>query len=618
MSIRKANRSLAIIRHYGCLLLLLPMVVLMAGTRPARAMPEPAIAMYGQPLYPPGFTHFNYVNPDAPQGGTLKLSAIGTFDSLNSFIVNGTPVVGLRDFVFESLMARSYDEPFSLYGLLADSIDVPDDRSSVTFHLRDGARFSDGQPVTVDDVIFSLEILRDKGRPNYRTYYSKVVKIERPDARSVRFVFARETGGRSAENREMPLILGLMPILPKHVYAHRAFDKTSFDVPVGSGPYVVESFSPGQRITYRKSPDYWGKDMAVNTGRYNPERVVFDYFRDTNGAFEAFKAGLYDARLETDPTRWTTGYDFPAVREGKVRKVTFPTSLPSGMYGLVFNTRKPVFADIRVRQALTALFDFEWINKTLYNGIYVRTRSYFDGSALSSCGRAASEAERAILAPFPDAVPAAIMEKGYQPPSSDGSGFNRPGRAEADRLLRSAGYEIRDGLWTRTKTGEPLSFEILVTTPTDERLALVYAGMAARSGVHIQVRNVDASQYQQRLDTYGFDMIFYNWDLSLSPGNEQAFYWGSAAADTSGSRNYMGIRSPAVDAAIAAMLAATTQDQFIPAVRAMDRALLAGNYVIPLFHPDRQWGALWNRVGFPARSSLYGYRLDTWWVVPQP
>lgn len=618
MSMRKAYRSIfftnqATVRLISRILF----IMAISGAGIARAAPEPAIAMYGEPLYRPGFASFNYVNDHAPQGGTLKLSAIGTFDSLNSFIVNGNPVVGLRDFVFESLMVRSYDEPFTLYGLLADTVDVPDDRSSVTFHLREGTRFSDGQPITVDDVIFSLETLRDKGRPNYRSYYAKVIRIERPDARSVRFVFAQDGKDRAAENREMPLIMGLMPILPKHVYVKRAFDRTSFDVPVGSGPYLVESVAPGKRIVYRKQADYWGRALGANKGRFNPERIVFDYFRDTNSAYEAFKAGLYDARIETDPSRWASGYDFPAVRDGKARKVEFPTSLPSGMYGLVFNTRHPEFSDLHVRQALTALFDFEWINKLLYNGIYVRTQSYFDGSVLSSHGREASPEERALLAPFPGVVPPDIMQKGYDAPESDGSGFNRSGRMEAARLLRTAGFEIRDGLWTNLRTGKALDIEILVANPIDERLALVFSGLARNAGIDLKVRNVDASQYQQRLDSYNYDMIFYNWDLSLSPGNEQAFYWGSAAARTPGSRNYMGIESPAVDAMIAAILAARTQEDFVYAVRAMDRVLLAGNYVIPLFHPDRQWGGFWARVGVPTTTSLYGYRTDSWWVNPE-
>lgn len=579
------------------------------GPGAALAEPRPALAMHGEPLYPPGFTHFNYVNPDAPKGGTIRFGAVGTFDSLNPFIVRGTAAVGLREYVFESLMARGYDEPFTLYGLLAEAIDTPPDRGSVTFHINPKARFSDGSPVTVEDVVYSLETLRDKGRPNYRTYYSKVVRIERPAPGAVKFVL-------DGADREMPLILGLMPIFPKHVYEKQPFDRTSLDLPVGSGPYTVERVEPGARIVYRLDPDYWGRGLAVNRGRNNFGRLVYDYYRDTNASFEAFKAGLYDARPEDDPGRWTTGYDFPAARDGRVRRMSFPSGMPSPMRALVFNTRKAVFADRRVREALTFLFDFEWTNRSLYHGAYVRTQSYFDHSELSSHGRPASQRERELLAPFSGSVRPEIMARGYDAPASDGSGQNRTNRARALELLREAGYEVRGGKVMRAADGMQLGFEILVPTPAYERLALVYASMARRAGIDVRVRNVDPSQYQGRLDAYDFDMIFYEWFASLSPGNEQSFYWGSQAADAPGSRNYMGVKNPAADAMIEALLAARTHDDFVAAVRALDRVLMSGNYVIPLFGTPEQWVALWARIGTPARTSLYGYRSDTWWMRP--
>jgi peptide/nickel transport system substrate-binding protein len=404
----------------------------------AKADPRHAIAMHGEPLYPPGFDHFAYVNPDAPKGGTVRYAATGTFDSLNPFIVRGTPAVGLREYVFESLMARSYDEPFSLYGLLAETIDTPPDRSWVAFRLRPEAHFSDGTPVTVDDVIYSLETLRDKGRPNYKSYFSKVVRIERPDAHTVKFIIAPEPGG-DGPDRELPLILGLMPIFPRHIYEKRRFDQSGYETPVGSGPYVVESVKPGSRIVYRRDPNYWGRDLAVNRGQENFDRLVYDYYRDANASFEAFKAGLYDVRPESDPGRWTSEFDFPAVRDGRVRKLAFRTSLPSGMLGLVFNTRRPIFADRRVRVALTCLFDFEWVNRTLYHGVYTRTQSYFDNSELSSHGRPASAAERALLAPYPGAVTQEIMAHGYDAPVGDPDGLNRSERMKALQLLRDAG-----------------------------------------------------------------------------------------------------------------------------------------------------------------------------------
>ncbi|HMM14804.1 MAG TPA: extracellular solute-binding protein [Parvibaculum sp.] len=584
---------------------------------PAEAGPSHAIAMHGKPLYPENFHHFSFTNPDAPKGGTIRFAAVGTFDSLNPFIVRGTAAVGLREQVFESLMARGYDEPFSLYGLLAETIETPPDRSWVAFRLRPEARFSDGTPVTVDDVVYSLKTLRDKGRPNYRTYYSKVTRIERPDARTVKFILA-PSGDTHTPDREMPLILGLMPIIPKHVYEKRSFDQSGLEAPVGSGPYVVDEVKPGARIAYRRDPKYWGRELAVNRGRYNIDRVIYDYYRDTNSSFEAFKAGLYDARPETDPGRWTGEYDFPAAKAGQVRKIAFETAMPSGMKALVFNTRRPFFADRRVRVALTSLFDFEWTNRTLYHNAYKRTESYFDNSELSSHARAASLRERELLAPFPDAVTPDIMARGYEAPVSEGSGQNRMNRQKALALLREAGYDIRDGKVVNAATNAPLSFEILVATPADERLALVYANMVRRAGIDARVRNVDASQYQGRLDAYDYDMIFYEWSQSLSPGNEQSFYWGSAAADENGTRNYMGVKSKAVDAMIEAMLAARTHEEFVAAVRALDRVLMAGNYVIPLFYSPTQWVALWNRVKVPPRISLYGYRIDAWWIGTQP
>ncbi len=589
---------------------------LILGVLPPLALhaePEPAIAMHGEPAYPAGFKAFDYVNPDAPKGGTIRFGAVGSFDSFNPFIVRGTPAVGLREFVFESLMARGYDESFSLYGLLAESIETAPDRSWVAFRLRKEARFSDGTPVTVDDVVFSLETLRDKGRPNYKSYYGKVERIERPDARSVKFYFRRDPGEESAD-REMPLILGLMPILPKHVYEKRAFDESSLEVPVGSGPYLVDEVKPGSRISYRLNPNYWGAGLAVNRGRNNIEHVVYDYYRDSNASFEAFKAGLYDARPEEDPGRWTSEYDFPAVRQGHVRKLAFETAMPSGMKAMVFNTRRPVFADRRVRIALTYLFDFEWVNRSLYHDVYRRTQSYFDNSELSSHHRAAGIRERALLAPFPDAVTPEIMSRGYEAPVGDGNGLNRANRVKALSLLRDAGYTISAGHVVDAKSRKPLSFEILVATPADERLALVYANMARRSGIDVRVRNVDSSQYQGRLDAYDYDMIFFEWTSSLSPGNEQSFRWGSEAADAKGSYNFIGVKSKAVDATISALLAAKTKSDFVSAVRALDRVLLSGNYVIPLFYSPTQWVALWDRVKVPARTSIYGYRSDTWWI----
>lgn len=588
-----------------CIFLLPALAAANAGTEPG---PRHAIAMHGEPLYPPGFTHFAYANPDAPKGGAITYGAIGSFDSLNPFIVRGTSALGLREHVFESLLARGFDEPFSLYGLLAETVEMPADRSWVAFTMNPDARFSDGVPVTIDDVVFSLETLRDKGRPNYKTYYSKVERIERIGARTVKFHFTPDG------DREIPLILGLMPIIPKHVYGQRDFGAANFDTPVGSGPYVMDRSMPGKRIVYRRNPDYWGRNLPVNAGHYNIDVITYEYFRDTNASFEAFKTGIYHARPEDDPVRWTTGYNFPALRDGKVRKVTVETGLPSGMYGLVFNARRPELANKHVREALIHLFNFEWINENLYFGSYVRTKSFFDNSELGSSDRPASNRERKFLAPFPGAVLLDVMEHGWRAPVGDPQGQDRANRASAIALLEAAGYSLRNGRMTHVPTGRPLQLEILVATPAEERLALTYTRMANRVGISIAVRNVDPSQYQERRNNYDFDMIFNSWFSSLSPGNEQSFYWGSAAADMPGTRNYMGAKEPAIDAMIEAMLAAKSREDFTAAVRAMDRVLMSGAYMIPLFHQPEQWLALWDKVKVPETASLYGYRSSTWWI----
>ncbi|MBX3492248.1 MAG: ABC transporter substrate-binding protein [Parvibaculum sp.] len=590
-----------------CLALLAGLVfVLTAFSAPAAA--RHAIAMHGEPLYPEGFTHFSYANPDAPKGGSITYGATGSFDSFNPFIVRGTSAIGLREHVFESLLARGFDEAFTLYALLAEKVEVPDDRSWISFTLNPAARFSDGKPVTVEDVIYSLETLRDKGRPNFNTYYSKVERIERPGPRTVKFVFADDG------DREIPLILGLMPIIPKHVYEKRDFDRSGFEMPVGSGPYVVGNFTPGARIVYRRDENYWGARLPVNAGHYNIDRITYEYFRDANASFEAFKAGVYHARAEDDPGRWTNSYSFPAMRQGKVRKEIFKSGMPSGMRALVFNTRKPVLAEKNVRLALIRIFNFDWVNRNLYHGLYVRTQSFFDNSELGSHGRPASDRERALLAPFPGVVSPEIMEHGWHAPAGDPAGQDRNNRAAAIALLREAGYELRNGAMTEVATGRPLKLEILVATPDDERLALTYATMTRRIGIDIVVRNVDPSQYQERRSNYDFELMFNGWFSSLSPGNEQTFYWGSDAADAPGTRNYMGAKEPAIDAMIAAMLEARRHEDFVAAVRALDRVLLSGAYMIPLFHQPDQWLALWSQVKTPEKASLYGYRSSTWWI----
>ena len=573
-----------------------------------QAEPQHGLAMHGTPLHGPDFQALSYVNPDAAQGGNLRLAVIGSFDSLNPLIIKGVSGAGIRDYVFESLMARAYDEPFSLYGLLAETIETPDDRSWVEFRLRPEAKFSDGTPVTVDDVVFSLNTLRDQGRPNHKYYYSKVAEIVRPDPQTVRFVFGPDG------DREMPLIMGLMPIIPMHIYENRLFSDSSLEAPMGSGPYTVGEIDPGTRLVYERSENYWGRNLPVNRGRHNFARITYEYFRDTNASFEAFKAGLYDVRPEDDPTRWATGFDIPAVRDGRITLESFTKQTPSGMRALVFNTRRTVFSDQDVRAALTLVFDFEWVNTNFYYDAYQRTQSFYDGSELSSAGRPATQVERDLLAAYPGVVSDEILDNGYVAPVSDGTERNRANRRAAIARLEEAGWIIKDGAMVNAQSGERLSFEISVASPEDQRLALNYANALKSIGVEGRVRYVDSSQFQQLRQTYAYDMIFNFWYASLSPGNEQSFYWGGDSANQDGTRNYMGVKEPAVDGMITAMLAARNRDGFVAAIRALDRVLLSGNYVIPLYHQPEQWVALWSRVKHPEATSLYGYRADTWWM----
>jgi peptide/nickel transport system substrate-binding protein len=583
-----------------------------ASSGAATAQPRHGIAMHGEPALPPDFRALRYVNPAAPKGGRLIQGVIGTFDSVNPLIVKGLTLGAIRGLVIESLLARNYDEPFTLYGLLARTVETDADRRFVTFTLDPEARFSDGTPVKVDDVIFSWGLLREKGRPNYRTYYSKVAKVEAIGPRSVRFDLA------GANDRELPLILGLMPVIPKHAVNPATFEDTTFEPMIATGPYLIGAVDPGRSITLKRNPNYWGRHLPINRGLWNFDEIRYDFFRDANVQFEAFKKGLYDVRQELDPSRWVTHYDFPAVRDGRIIKETFPNGLPKGPVGLVFNTRRPIFSDVRVREALLLLFDFEWVNASLYFGRYQRTGSYFEGSELSSRGRPADARERALLARFPGVVRSDVMAGHWSPAVTDGTGRDRSTLKRALVLLDAAGYSLIGTELRARAGGAPFSFEILVTNRDQERLALAYSHQLKRAGISAQVRMVDAVQFEHRKINFDFDMIEYRWEQSLSPGNEQAFYWGSAAADQDGSRNYMGVKSPAIDAMIAALLEARGRDDFVSAVRALDRVLISGFYIVPLFHATEQWVARRNVVQHPAATSLYGFLPETWWRQTPP
>jgi peptide/nickel transport system substrate-binding protein len=578
---------------------------------PPAVVSAPAIAMHGEPALKEPFDHLPYADPSALKGGRLSIGFLGTFDSLNPFNLKaGSTAQGLNGNVFETLMMRSLDEPFTLYGLIAQTIETDADRTMVTFRLDPRAHFSDGVPITSADVRFTFDLLKSRGRPQQRAAYSLVKSIETPDERTIRYDL---TG---IGDREMPLTLALMPVLPRHKIDLAKFDDASLAIPTGSGPYVITNVKPGEHIFLRRDPNYWAKDLPIHRGMFNFDEIDIEYFRDANSLFEAFAAGLLDFREETNPARWANAYDFPAVRDHRVIREALPAGGPKGMEGFVFNLRRPLFADSKVREALGLLFDFEWINANLYDGLYKRTQSFFDDSELASTGREASAAELALLAPFPGAVREDILEGRWRPAETNGSGGDRTQPKRALELLKEAGYEIENG--RLTKGGEPLAFEIMVKDRYQERLALNYADSWKRIGVTVEIRLVDEVQYQRRRQKFDFDMMIGSWIASASPGNEQRSRWGSASADQEASFNLAGVKSPTVDAMINALLAAKTHEDFVAAVRAYDRVLLSGFYIVPLFHSPDQWIAASAKLARPQRTPLYGpasggATLDTWW-----
>jgi peptide/nickel transport system substrate-binding protein len=530
---------------------------------------------------------------------------VGSFDSLNTFIIRGQKAASVNTYVYESLMGRNWAEPFTLYGLLAETIEVSDDRQKITFRLRPEARFSDGMPVTAADVVFSFETLRDKGLPRFATYFSKIKSIATPDERTI--VMMQDSG-----DRELPLIIGLMPILPKHYWEGRDFEATTFDPVVGSGPYVVAEVKPGESIVYRRNPDYWGKDLPISRGFWNFDEVRLDYYRDNNSAFEAFKKGLADIRIESDPGRWSTAYDFPAVSEGKVIRETIPQKTPAPTTGFAFNTRRPLFQDARVRRALVEAFDFEWANANLFSNLYRRTQGYYAGSDLSYLHHPADERELALLGSDKDKIVPAVLDGSFELPKTDGSGRDRKVLREAVSLLNEAGWQVNGGRLVNAR-GEPFAFTLSFQSKEQEKIALHYQRTLRQIGINMTVRIVDTAQFQRMLDTYDYDMVPVAWYNSLSPGNEQKFYFGSQGRTVEGTRNYPGIADPAVDRAIDALLTAATEADFISAVRVLDRLLVSGFYIVPFYDSGGQWVARWNTIRHPKEQPLAGFEGTALW-----
>ena len=573
------------------------------------SIPTHGVAMHGNVKYEPNFTHFDYVNPDAPKGGVLKQSTFGGFDTFNPFSIKGTAAPG-TGYLFDTLMVESLDEPFSQYGLLAQSIEMPDDRSWVAFNLHPDATFHDGSSVLAEDVVFSFNILKEKGVPQYRYYFGDVEKVEATSPRRVLFTF------KPGDNRELPLILGEMPVLSKKDWEGKDFTATTLVPPIGSGPYQIEDFEPNRYIVYKRNPNYWGKDLPVNKGQYNFDEIRFDVYRDTTVAVEAFKAGAFDIRVENEAKKWATAYeDMPALKNGKVIKKDFKHGLPSGMQGFVFNTRRPIFANKKVRQALATAFDFKWSNENLFYGAYKRTTSYFDNSELAAKGLP-KEGELKLLKKYEALLDSDVFQKEIDFPDISGDKL-RPALMKALELLSEAGWTVQEGILKNEKQ-EPFEFEILLDTSGAaawERIVLPYMRNLKKLGINASVRVMDVMQYKHRLDTFDYDMFVFVWGQSLSPGNEQRYFWGSSAADQPGSYNFAGIKDPAVDYLIEEVIQARSREELVDATRALDRVLLNGWYVVPHWYSPETHIIYWNKFGMPDTVPLKGMSLSSWWAL---
>lgn len=576
----------------------------------ASAQPSHALAMHGDPKLPANFSEMPYVNPDAPKGGRINYAWFGTFNSVNPFVVQGTAARGpidliFGDLVYDRLMLQSADEPFTMYPLLAKTVETDDARSFVEFTLDERATFSDGKPVTPEDLMFSFELLRDKGYPRYKVSADKVEKVEKIGQHGVRFTFKQP-------DRELPLILARLHVLPKHLTDPESFERSTLKAMVGSGPYVMAEVRPGESITFVRNADYWAKDIPSKRGFDNYDEIKLTYYSDENAMFEAFRKGLVDVFMDENAGRWKNQYNFPAVARGDIVKDVFEDQRPSGMYGIVMNTRRTIFSDRSLRTGLAQTFDFEWLNRNVLSGAYTRTKSFFDNSELSTYGRPASEGERALLSPFKGAVLPDIMERGWEPPKSDASGRDREFLRIGFETLRNGGYKLDNGRMM-TPEGKPISFEIMLRGNEGQALALAWKSTLAKIGIDVVLRSVDTTQYVSRQNSRDYDALIFNFQGSLSPGVEQVSRWGSASKDANGTFNFAGVADPAIDAMIAAMLAARTRDDFVTAVRAYDRVLMSGAYVVPLYFRPQQWVGRWKRIQRPEYTPITGPQLPTWW-----
>ncbi len=568
------------------------------------------IALHGAPKYPANYKNFDYVNPDAPKGGTLNMPAIGTFDSTNPFIIKGNPVDGIGALVYQTLMEQAYDEPFSMYGLLAETVERADDNGSITFNLRPQAKWQDGKPVTADDVVWSFNALMKDGAPFYKAYYGDVKEVVAESPTRVTFHF------KTKENNELPMIVGQMPVLPKHYFTDgkHNFALTTLDAPIGSGPYKISEIAPGRSITFDRIPDWWGKDLPVFKGRYNFDKVTFNYFRDQNVSLEAFFAGNFDIQQENIAKAWATSYNAPPVLDGRIIKKEISNTRPAGLQGWLYNTRRPLFADREIRKALAYAFDFEWENKQFAYGAYKRTRSYFENSDLEAKGLP-SAAELKILEKYRGKIPDEVFTTEYNPPKSDGSGNNRDNLKTAADILEKDGYKMgTDGMRVNAK-GQRLEFEILDANPAFERWTLPYVQNLKRIGVKATFRAVDDAQYQRRIQNFDFDITSSVIAQSESPGNEQREFWSSSRADMPGSRNLIGIKNPVIDQLVEEIITARTREDLVTRTRALDRILQWNYYTIPQWYFGAWRLAWWNKLDHPAKlSGMTPAILDTWWT----